>query len=572
MAGLRLKVKNIDILTGRYLVGILNEKDATDLGLHSGDRIKIKKGKKELVVAVDLTKNDFIVMHGEIGLFGEAFRKLGLKSGEDVLITYENKPKSIDYIKEKLEGIPLTEQKIREIISDIVENKLTEVELTYFVSSTFTNKLTKKETEYLTKAIVETGEILKFDKTSVIADKHCIGGVAGNRTTMLVVPIIASAGIKIPKTSSRSITSPAGTADTMEVLANIELTSVEIQDVVNQTNGCMVWGGALNLAPADDKIINVERPLHIDADEQMVASVIGKKKSASATHLIIVLPYGKGAKIETIEHAKRLKELFMYITKSNSINIKTKVLMQHVKSPIGRGIGPALEARDILWILEGDSRAPQDLRNCSVDIASELLELTHYAKKGEGRSIADWILRSGRAHEKMLEIIEAQGKKIEKSEEIKIGRFKHDVKCKLDLGNVGKVEYINNKVISKIAKYAGAPNDKGAGIYIEKRDGEIVKDGDVLYTIYADKKEKLDYVVELINKKTFDDVVINGFHKTRIIGVVGGYLITTSEKKNKKEKVKRIKTSKKNTRIKNHKIKKVHNKKSKKKSKNNKRR
>ena len=222
------------------------------------------------------------------------------------------------------------------------------------------HELDINESVSLTKAMINTGEILKLNKYPVM-DMHCIGGVAGNRTTMIIVPIVASAGLTIPKTSSRSITSPAGTADTMEVLSNVSFSIKEIKKVIRKTNACLVWGGSVNLAPADDKIIRIEHPVSLDPEGQLLASILAKKRSASATHLLIDIPIGKGSKIENRKKALHLKRLFESISKK--LGIKIKVIITDGSQPVGNGIGPGLEARDVLWVLKNDSKQPLDLKD-----------------------------------------------------------------------------------------------------------------------------------------------------------------------------------------------------------------
>ncbi|MBI4453750.1 thymidine phosphorylase, partial [Candidatus Woesearchaeota archaeon] len=286
---MKLKVKDVDISSGGPLIAIMNHKDAAMLDLHVMDRIKIKRRGKIETVVVDIAQSDKVVPKGKIGVFEEVIGSLKLRNNDNVEITIARKPLSIDFIKKKLDGQKLSKQEIDQIVWDIVHNKLSAVELTYFVAACYTNVMTTEETILLTKAMVNHGDVLRLNKYPVI-DKHSVGGIPGNRTTMIVVPIIAAAGYYVPKTSSRSITSPAGTADTMEVLANVTFPIKKMKEIVLKIHGCIVWGGALNLAPADDKIIAVERPLEIDAESQLLASIMAKKHSVSSTHILIDVP------------------------------------------------------------------------------------------------------------------------------------------------------------------------------------------------------------------------------------------------------------------------------------------
>jgi len=256
---MNLKIKDMDISSGGALVAVLNKRDAIKMDLHFQDRVKLIKNRKIETVVLNIAESKRAVPHGMIGLYEEVLHSLNLKQGEIVRIAPTRKPHSIDFIKKKLDGFTLNKEEIDQIVRDIVYNKLSSTELTYFVSACYSNELNIKETTLLTKAMTSYGDILKLDHYPIM-DKHCVGGIAGNRTTMLIVPILAAAGVTIPKTSSRSITSPAGTADTMEILANVSLSIKKMKKVVQKTNACIIWGGSLNLAPADDKIIHVEKP------------------------------------------------------------------------------------------------------------------------------------------------------------------------------------------------------------------------------------------------------------------------------------------------------------------------
>ncbi|MDP3765284.1 MAG: AMP phosphorylase [Nanoarchaeota archaeon] len=484
---MKLKVKDIDISSGGPLIAVMNHQDAAMLDLHVMDRIKIKKGNKIETVVVDIAQSKKIVPKGKIGVFEEVISSLKLKNNDKVNITVARKPLSIDYIKKKLDGQRLSRKEIDQIVWDIVHNKLSAVELTYFVAACYTNVMTTEETILLTKSMVKHGDVLKLSKYPVI-DKHSIGGIPGNRTTMVVVPIIAAAGYYIPKTSSRSITSPAGTADTMEVLANVTFPIEKMKEIVLKTKGCIVWGGSLNLAPADDKIIAVERPLEIDAESQLLASIMAKKHSVSSTHILIDIPIGKDAKAKNMFEALKLKKEFEKIGKRLKKHIR--VLITDGRQPIGNGIGPALEARDVLWLLKRDPRRPLDLEKKCLMMCANIFSMVGV---GNGYKKALEILNSGKAYQKMLQIIKAQGGKETTAEHIKIGRHFHDILSTKS----GRISGIDNMFISRIARIAGAPTDKGAGIYLYRHVGDRVKKGEKLFTIYAESRHELEYAKDV---------------------------------------------------------------------------
>ena len=486
-------VKDMDIETGGPLIAIINKKDAKFLDLHNGDRIRLNYRRNNAIAIIDIAESKKAVPSGKIGCFEELLKELRVKGKQTVSLNLVEKPKSIDFIRRKLDGETLNEKEITQIIKDIVDNRLSEAELAYFVSAFYTHITNYKETAALTKAMIKTGDILHF-RRKIVIDKHCIGGVAGNRTTLIVVPIIAAAGLTIPKTSSRSITSPAGTSDTMEVLAPVSFSINQIKKIVRKTNACMVWGGALNLAPADDKVIKVEHPLNLDARSQLLASILAKKASVSATHVLVDIPCGKGAKIELRKRALKLKKEFESI--GRKLGMYMKVIITNGSEPIGNGLGPVLEARDVLYVLKNHEHAPSDLKKKSVELAGLMLEVGKKAKKGEGIAMALEILESGKAYDKFIEIVKAQnGKEINPSR-LKLARFKYDVKSTKS----GKIKHLDNRALSRIARRAGAPNDKAAGIYLHVKKNFKVKKGDILFTIYADNKTKLRFAIDTYNE------------------------------------------------------------------------
>jgi thymidine phosphorylase len=310
----------------------------------------------------------------------------------------------------------------------------------------------------------------------MVVDKHCIGGIPGNRTSMIVVPIVAAHGLTIPKTSSRAITSPAGTADTMEVLARVDVGSDEMHEIVAAENGCLVWGGHANLSPADDVLISVERPLAIDTPEQMVASILSKKLAAGSTHLVLDLPVGPTAKLRDRERFVRLRKLFEYV--SDQIGINTTVLATDGSQPIGRGIGPWLEARDVMQVLERHPEAPRDLEERAVLLAGHVLEFDPALRGGQGIVRARELLHSGAALAKMRRLIAAQGAPPQATS---LGTLTHDVPATED----GVVTAIDCLRLARVARLAGAPMDKGAGVDLFKRIGDPVERGEPLYRIHA---------------------------------------------------------------------------------------
>ena len=488
---MQFKVKDMDIRTGGPLVVLVNHKDAKNFDLHYGDRLIIKKNSNKTIGVVDIAVSDKTVSEGSLGLFEEVLDKIKAKNNDKVTINLAPKPESIQYIKEKLEGKELSEKQIKEIVEDIVNDRLAEIELTYFVAACYTYGMSLNETKSLTQEIYNHGDKLKINK-KIIVDKHCSGGVPGNRTTMIVVPILAAAGLTIPKTSSRSITSPAGTADTMEVLASVSMSSKKMKQIVEKVGACICWGGAINLAAADDKLIKIRHPISLDPEGMLLASILAKKKAVGATHVIIDIPVGKDTKIKTEKRAKHLAKMFIKLGKM--LRMKIRVMMTDGNQPIGNGIGPALEAIDVLKVLMNRKDAPQDLKNKSLQIAKEVFSMV---KIKDPEKTAIDILKSGKAYKKMQEIIKAQGGNPEITpEKIKVGKYQQEVIAEKS----GMINDVNNFIISKIARIAGAPTDRGAGIFIVVKEGQQIKKGDLLFKIYSNSKEKLVFAKNVLKE------------------------------------------------------------------------
>jgi thymidine phosphorylase len=495
---MKLRLRRIGIDTQRESIAFLDNNDllGRSLGLHPLDRVEVSVDGRR-VLAVLNTVEGTVLEEGTIGLSNMAFEKLGV--GEDTVVDVSpaEPPASVDLLRAKMLGKELSSSDLTAIVDDIVRGRFSKVELTAFVVSAKIFGMSDEEIVSLINAMVGTGERLRFD-TEVVADKHCTGGVPGNRTTPIVVAIAASAGLVIPKTSSRSITSPAGTADTMEVLMNVELSPDDIYETVRKTNGCLAWGGALNLAPADDMIIQVEHPLSIDVEGLMISSILAKKKAAGSTHILLDIPYGPGTKAATAERAVDLKERFQRLGSRLGLNIG--VLLTNGSQPIGNGIGPVLEARDVLKVLRNDPDAPEDLRAKSVHLAGELLELTGRCS-GEGDIFAERLLASGKAYEKFESIRETQGRR----ESPPLGT--HIKKVLSDKS--GRITAISNRVIGRIALLAGAPNNPGTGVHLERHVNDFVNSGETLFTIYADSDEALNYAFRHWQEKQSFSVLIS---------------------------------------------------------------
>jgi AMP phosphorylase len=481
---MKLKARILEIQAGGRSIAILDDETASFLGVHSSDRVRIAYGRQQVIAIANVASS---FPRNCVGLYEEISRKLGVKAGESVEVQSAEIPEAIRYVQAKIRGERLREKEIDAIVKDVVTRHLSDVELASFITALYIHGLSMDEIEALSRAMVKTGSTLSLDKRPIL-DKHSIGGIPGDKTTILIVPIIAAAGFTIPKTSSRAVTSPAGTADRVETLCPVNLTIEEIKEVLKKTNGCMVWGGALELAPADDIFIQVEYPLAIDP--MLLPSIMSKKKAIGATHVVVDIPTGRGAKIKTIGEARALA--YDFIDLGKRLGMKVQCAVTFGEQPLGCAIGPALEAREALSTIMG--KGPADLKEKAIDVAGILFEMVDVEN---GRQKAERLLESGKAERKLREIIEAQGGNPKvKPQDIEVG----DKKAELTTDRGGRVLWINNEDTAKIAREAGAPKEKGAGVVLKAKLGENVKKGGVLLEIYAERNAKLETALKLAEK------------------------------------------------------------------------
>jgi putative thymidine phosphorylase len=473
-------------------VAMIHLKTAELIGIHEHDRVSIERlssnNNEEFSTTVDIVEK--IIEEDEIGISSEIKESFNLRDGQKVDVNLADSPKSLDYIRKKIDNKELSKEEINEIIKDIVNNSLSDPEVAMFVSGMYENKMNFRETVDLIESFVESGEKLSF-KGKYVVDKHCIGGIPGNRTTPIVVSICAAAGLIFPKTSSKAITSAAGTADVINAIAKIDFSKEELNKIIKKTGGFMIWGGSLELVPADSKIIRIEKMLKIDPRDQLIASILSKKLAVGSKYILIDIPYGKNAKVNK-KNALKLKKSFERFGKY--FKLKLRVVLTKGGEPIGNGVGPFLELVDIIKVLNPVEKGPEDLEKKSIFLAGQILEMTNKAKKGEGARMAEKILYSGKAFDKFIQIIKAQEGSIKK---IEFGRFKKDILSK----NKGEISEIDNIKINQLARVAGCPMDKSSGLYIYFHVGHKIKRGDKLLTIYAESKARLNEAIRYYNKQ-----------------------------------------------------------------------
>ena len=456
-------------------------------GFTASNRVAISTKAHHALATLNVVEGD-IIPRGFAGLSKAAIKRLHVLPGDEVEFSHPPVLPSMSYVRKKIFGDTLSQSEISAIVQDISEHRYRDIEIASFLSTCAGGRLNVQEITDLTMAMVNCGKRISWGKTPVM-DKHCVGGVPGNRTTPLVVSIVSAAGLTIPKTSSRAITSPAGTADTVEVLTTVNLSTDAMQKVVDETGGCLAWGGAVNLSPADDLLIRIEQALDLDGEGQLIASMLSKKIASGSTHAIIDIPVGETAKVRTREDAQRLADLFTQV--GSNCGLQVSCIITDGSKPVGKGIGPAQEAIDLIAVLSGDMDAPTDLRDKSILLSAHLLKLADEANEyGDLNACiekATALLDSGAAMAQFEKILNAQGgiKSIPQAEYQHTEFSEHS----------GTVVKFDNRKLARLAKLAGAPFTQASGLRLHTGVDEVIRQGDRLFTIFSNSAGELDYAL-----------------------------------------------------------------------------
>ena len=454
-------------------------------GFNAMTRVRVCTNTNSITATLITVSEDFL-SHQQAGLSDIAWQMLGAEEGDVVQFSHAPAVDSMSYVRGKLYGEELTDQTAKAIVEDIKDGHYSDVQLAAFVAACADDRLSLAETISLTQAMVDSGEKFHWPQ-SIVLDKHCVGGLPGNRTTPIVTAIIAANGLTMPKTSSRAITSPAGTADTMETMTSVTLSFEQMHQVVEQQGACLAWGGSVSLSPIDDIVIRIERALDLDSEGQLVASVISKKVAAGSTHVLIDIPVGPSAKVRTHGAAEKLSHHLE--ATGEALGLQVETIISDGNQPVGRGIGPALEAHDVLAVLRNEENAPQDLIERSLQLAARLLKMAIENKPNAFYyQLAKETLESGLAYDKFIDICQAQGGFREPG----IAPYCHT----LFAMEAGIVSYFNNRFIAKVASLAGAPNAALAGLKMHVRLGDKVEQGQALLTLYAQAQGELDYALD----------------------------------------------------------------------------
>ncbi len=476
-------------------LGLLSQHDAivlmredSPVGRSEGhaprSQVLVMANGSEVTATLYQVRGGDLVQPDEAGLSEAAWARLGVSDGDEIHVRHPPALTSMSSVRRRIFGQRLDAAAMLDIVSDVAAGRYSDVHLSAFLTACSALSLDRDETVHLTRAMVQVGQRLTWDSPMVI-DKHSVGGLPGNRTSPLIVAIVAANGMVMPKTSSRAITSPAGTADTMETLTNVDLDLASMRRVVEMEGGCLVWGGAVSLSPADDVLIRVERVLDIDTEGQLVASVLSKKIAAGSTHVVLDIPVGPTAKVRSEDDADAISQALTEVSQLCGLSVRC-VRTDGVSQSVVASARPWRRAT--CWQYSADApEAPADLRRRACLLAGVALELAGRSAAGDGARLADATLKDGRAWAKFQRICEAQGGLREPP--------RSTVSEPLLANRSGRVSTMNNRTLARLAKLAGAPDNKAAGVELHVRLGDAVTMGEPLLTVHAEAPGELAYAL-----------------------------------------------------------------------------
>ncbi len=501
---INLPIKILDIRSVEPIV-MMSHNTASKLKFKHTAVLAIKNETVDKLFSAAPVVTEGIIEDNVVGISQRDANWLNVKDGDVVVVFNRRTPQSFDHVKNRIHGEPWKTKQVHSIVADISRRVYTNLEIATFALTSEFRGYTDRELESFATSMAEYGT--QFDFQEKTFDKHSIGGVPGNKVSLIIVPVVAAAGLLIPKTSSKAITSPSGTADSMNVLAEVNFTPEEITELAPKVRGMIVHNGPLKLSPMDEIVVNVKKFLDIDPQDQMLAAIISTKVAMGINNLLIDIPTGKYTKMPSTKVGLDFGHKLIGLCRKVGINVEAVMTMGD--QPIGSNIGPALEAKEALEILEG--KRTNLAYNKSIELAGNLLEMGGLAGENKGLNLAADLIKSGKALKKFKEIIEAQGgDPTVSSEKVVVGSYSQTVYAPHD----GYVKSISNRGVKQICSAAGTPSVKESGMVIHTRLGAFIKEGDPLFTIYSNSETKLSNAVQVAN--TYKPVNLTGMVISRL--------------------------------------------------------
>ena len=412
----------------------------------------------------------------------------------------------VDIIDKKKQGKELSKEEINYFISSLTDKSMPDYQASAWLMAVWFQGMSEEETANLNEAIINSGETIHFGALSKkIVDKHSTGGV-GDKVTITLIPLLAAAGIPIAKLSGKGLGHTGGTIDKLESIPGFS-TTLTLDDMHKQVEeiGVAIGQQTQNLTPADGMLYALrDVTATIDSMPLIASSVVSKKIASGADNIILDVKYGSGAFMKTPEDAEKLAQLMVNIGKI--LNKSITAVVTSMEEPLGRAVGNALEIIESMEFLKGNI-VTGDIAELTYDFGViALLQTGRFIDKDTARDYLKELIHSGKAIEKFKELIEAQGgdsSVINDYSKLPQANHKIEVKAETD----GYVENIDAYKVAYGCKLLGAGREKktdsidySVGVYLNKKTGEKVTSGDILYTIYANDGEKAEECKKYCNK------------------------------------------------------------------------
>lgn len=428
-----------------------------------------------------------------------------------------------DVITKKKSGLPLTKEEIEFFINGYVDGSIPDYQISPLLMAICFKGMTDEETVFLTDSMMRSGETLDlsvFGDKSV--DKHSTGGV-GDKTTLIIAPIVASIGGKVAKMSGRGLGHTGGTIDKLESISGFS-TSIEADAFFKQVEkiGVAVVGQTANLVPADKKLYALrDVTATVDSIPLIASSIMSKKLASGAASILLDVKVGSGAFMKSVEEAKKLAELMIFIGKKLGRNVSAMITNMDV--PLGRYVGNSLEVYEAVSVLEGGG--DEDIKNITRELAAKMISLSCGYEIEKARELVDEAIRSGAAIKKFKEWVIAQGADKDKLDDgtyLPVAKNKVSVLARAD----GYISKMDTEKIGICACMTGAGResksdviDLSAGIEILAKTGDYVKAGDELAIIYTAKENTESMIDTYLSALEFSSEKVD--YPTLIYDVLG---------------------------------------------------